>query len=169
MARDEFHAHPHTHGHTHIPTHDLGQQVLTFIKMVIFLLVILKILQLTLLKYRRKLTAAERVEKKYKFGHGELIEDYGEGEATLMRTTIENTVKNIQVQTTTKKRPRGLKTVSFNMQNNVYHDFTKETDHLTEVDEKLKQLILKTREEVEKERQGKSSKDRDGKTRSTGE
>jgi hypothetical protein len=62
--------------------------MLSFIKMSIFFLVLLKIFQLAFLKYRRKLTLPERVERKYKYSHGEILERFSEGEEKLMKQTI---------------------------------------------------------------------------------
>ena len=69
MARDTFHSHTHTPD-PHVSAHpDFGQQLLNFIKLTIFLLIALKIIQLVFLKYKKKLTLPERVERKYKYSH----------------------------------------------------------------------------------------------------
>jgi hypothetical protein len=91
MANDIFHS--HTSHHPADSTGDsvlvdFGQQMLSFIKMSIFFLVLLKIFQLAFLKYRRKLTLPERVERKYKYSHGEILERFSEGEEKLMKQTI---------------------------------------------------------------------------------
>lgn len=58
--------------------HDFGQQFLTFLKMVIYGLVILKLFQLTFLRYRRKLALSDRIEKKYRYCHHEFIDSYSD-------------------------------------------------------------------------------------------
>ena len=124
MARDSFHSHTHHHD-THMVSHpDIGQQILNFIKFAIFFLIALKIIQLIFLKYRRKLSLPERVERKYKYSHNELINEYSEPENKLMRTTIDNTIKNTQVETKgIKKVKKGLnKKVMFQVEKNVYYD-----------------------------------------------
>ena len=66
------------------PQFDLGGQILYIIKFVIYALVLIKIFQLTFLKYRRKLAISDRVQRKYKYCHNELINNYTEDETKLM-------------------------------------------------------------------------------------
>ena len=65
--------------------------------MLIYCLVAIKFFQLIFLKYKKPLSVAERVEKKYKYSHNELFEGYSEKEAKLMEMTINNTIKNTQI------------------------------------------------------------------------
>ncbi len=58
--------------------YDLGQQILYILKFAFYGLVLLKIFQLTFLKYRRKLAISARIEKRYKYSHNELIDNYSE-------------------------------------------------------------------------------------------
>ena len=106
-------------------TPHLGDQTLTFIKITVYALVFVKVFQLTFLKYSRKLAIEDRIEQKYRYCHGELIEDYSEDETKLMHTTITNTIHNTEIKTP-KRSPRSRlikKQVSFNTDKNVYHNF----------------------------------------------
>jgi hypothetical protein len=107
---------PLTNGSTTSQSYDLGQQFLTFIKMVVYGLVLLKLFQLTFLRYRRKLALSDRIEKKYRYCHHELIDGYSEDENKLMHTTINNTIQNAQVKSASKqsKAKKIMKKVSFN-------------------------------------------------------
>lgn len=114
---------PITNGSNTSQPHDFGQQFLTFLKMVIYGLVLLKLFQLTFLRYRRKLALSDRIEKKYRYCHHELIDDYSEDETKLMHTTITNTIQNTQIKSASKnsKGKKIMKKVSFNTDKNSYH------------------------------------------------
>jgi hypothetical protein len=95
--------------------------------MAIFIFFLFKIFQLVFLKYRRKLTLPERVERKYRYSHSEIISNYSESEVSLMNTTIQNTIKNTQIETGSlrKSNKRLSRQVSFEMSKNVIHNFRK--------------------------------------------
>ena len=127
MAKDIFHT-AHNHQHVHVHSNDFSSQILNLIKFAIFFLVFVKLVQLIFMKYRKKLTLPERVEKKYKTSHSDFIDNFSEKEVALMKTTIDNTIQNTQVKEF--KKVRNVKKyqpmVSFETAKNCYYDFTEE-------------------------------------------
>lgn len=95
--------------------------LLYFLRVLFYILVIMKILELVFIK-RKKMDIKERVYRKYVFSYAELIRDFDNEDRDVMNTTLKNTIKNASMDQNLPKmvKKTSTKKVIFHETKNEY-------------------------------------------------
>jgi hypothetical protein len=140
------------------PEHTAAFDVLHVIRILFYLLVVIKLIELSFLR-RKKHSLKERVYRKFVFAHQEILKQFTDEDQRNMEHTLANTIKNASTAAPVppKNHKKSRKRVSFITEKNSYYEPRQskeedEEDLFMEIDESDNLIKLEENESFQEKK-----------------